>query len=499
MGESQYILELSHICKSYPGVTALDDVNLSFKKGDLHALVGENGAGKSTLMKTISGSIAPDRGIIKYEGKEYESMHPKVAIDKGISTIYQEFSLVNNMTVAENIYLGNRDNTHGIFERSEINQKAEKLIQDIGLTLNVREKVANLIPAHQQMVEILRAISRDVKVLIMDEPSATLSNAEMNVMFEVIKGLKEKGVTIIYISHRMEEIFQISDRVTVLRDGKYIATLQTKEATEKELVKLMVGREVPEVVKSGLKKSDTKTLEVRNLSAGGKLHEVSFSAYEGEILGFGGLVGAGRTEVMRCLFGADVYDEGEILIEGESVCIRKPADAIKMGLVLIPEDRKQQGLVQGMSVGDNICMVVNKKLSKAMVISKSKKKVLEEQYITSLKIKTPSVMQKVKNLSGGNQQKVVLAKMLSANSKIVIFDEPTRGIDVGAKYEIYEIMRSLAKQGKTVLMVSSDMMELMGISDRILIMREGRIMGELEAEDFSQERILTIASGMETK
>lgn len=496
MDRDEFILELDNICKSYPGVTALDGVSISFKKGEVHALVGENGAGKSTLMKSISGSISPDQGTIKYEGIKYQAMHPKEAINLGISTIYQEFSLVSYLTVAENIYLGNRNKAFGMFDRKKINRKAQRLIEDMGLSLDEKERIINLTPAHQQMVEILRAISRDVKVLIMDEPSAALSSAETEVMFRVINDLKEKGITIIYISHRMEEIFRLSDRVSVLRDGKYIVTLQTDKTTEKELIKRMVGREVPEVVRSNLKKSNIKTLEVRKLTTQGKLADVSFCAFKGEILGFGGLVGAGRTEMMRCLFGADPYDSGQILIDGQKVNINSPAEAIRKGIVLIPEDRKQQGLVLNMSVGDNISMVVNKKLSQAMVIRRAKKKALEAEQITSLKIKTPSSMQKVKYLSGGNQQKVVLAKMLSADSKVIIFDEPTRGIDVGAKYEIYEIMKLLARQGKTVLMVSSDMMELLSISDRIIVMREGKIAGELEADDFAQEKILTIASGM---
>ena len=496
MRQDDYILEMKNISKEYPGVKALDSVSVGFRRGEVHALVGENGAGKSTLMKSISGSIAPTGGSIRYEGTDYAEMNPKGAIGMGISTIYQEFSLVNYLSVAENIFMGSSHAGKIFFEKKQIMEKARALIREMDVSLDAGELVAKLTPAHQQMVEILRAISRDAKVIIMDEPTAALSNAETAILFRVIGRLKSEGVTIIYISHRMEEIFEIADRVTVLRDGKYVKTCEIKETNEKELVRLMVGRDVGKGGQEGRGVCGGVRLEVRGLTRPGFFRNVSFNAYRGEILGFGGLVGAGRTEVMRCIFGADAYTEGEIVLDGKKLVCRSPKEAIKNKIALIPEDRKQQGLILGMSVEDNICASIYHKISSCFVYSEKKKNSCVDEYVDSLKIKTPGKRQLVKNLSGGNQQKVVLAKMLSTDSDIIIFDEPTRGIDVGAKYEIYEIMRTLARQGKTIIMVSSDMMELIGVSDRIIVMREGAVMGELAAGECAEERIMELASGI---
>lgn len=496
MNRDDYLLEMQSISKEYPGVRALDSVSIGFSRGEVHALVGENGAGKSTLMKTISGSIAPTSGTILYEGKKYTQMNPKDAINMGISTIYQEFSLVSRLSVAENMFMGTTADNRMLFSKKKIYKKARELICGMDLSLDETQLIEKLTPAHQQMVEILRAISRNARVIIMDEPTAALSNAETHILFRVINQLKSEGVTIIYISHRMEEIFEIADRVTVLRDGQYVKTCDIDKTDEKEIVRLMVGRDVGTVNRADEAEKGSVTIEVKGLTRPGFFENVSFKAYAGEILGFGGLVGAGRTEVMRCIFGADDYAQGEILLLGKPLKCSSPKEAIRSKIALIPEDRKQQGLILGMSVEDNICASIYHRISKCFVYSEKKKNASVEKYTDSLRIKTPDKRQLVKNLSGGNQQKVVLAKMLATDSDIIIFDEPTRGIDVGAKYEIYEIMHALAKQGKTIIMVSSDMMELIGVSDRIVVMREGSVMGELNTGEFEEEKIMALASGI---
>lgn len=498
MGE-QEILKVENASKEYPGVRAIDSISISFNKGEVHAIVGENGAGKSTLMKILSGSIQPTQGKIYFEGKEYSHLYPKQSIELGISTIYQEFSLVNQLTVAENIFLGERGKNNYVFSSKEVNNKAKELIKKIGMDLDPKKIVSMLSPAQQQMVEILRAISRKVKILIMDEPSAPLSKKETRKLFEVINRLKNEGITILYISHRMEEIFELADRVTVLRDGKFIKTLMVNETNEDQLIRLMVGRNINQFFPVRDFKGEEVALELVNLNREGVLHDVTFNVKKGEILGLGGLVGAGRTETVRCLFGADQLDNGTIKLEDKEVIIKNPIDAIKKGIVLIPEDRKKEGLVLGMSVGDNIIATILKSISKATVLNSKKKSDVVTKYIKALNIKTPSEKQLAKNLSGGNQQKVVIAKMLATNSKVIILDEPTRGIDVGAKSEIYEIMNDLTKQGKTIIMVSSDMIELLGISDRVIVMRQGKVMCELNRDEFSEEKVLQLASGLKEK
>ncbi len=491
------ILEVKNITKIYPGVIALDKVSMDFRKGEVHAIIGENGAGKSTLIKVLSGSIFPDSGEIHFENNVYDHMLPRQALDLGISVIYQEFSLVPQLSVAENIFLGNRLNNGIHIDKRLIESKTEELMEQLGIQINPKKIVKDLSPAYQQITEILRAISRNVKILIMDEPSAPLTNAEVKKMFKMVMKLKKQGITIIYISHRMKEIFQIADRVSVMRDGHHIITKDVKHTNEKELISYMVGRELGDTYpdRSHIKVGRT-ILEVKNLTQGDKLKNISFKVKEGEILGIAGLVGAGRTELVRCIYGADDFDKGEILVDGQMVKIPSPDSAIKKGIALIPEDRKQQGVLMNLSVGHNISLPILRKLSKGISIKKKEENGIVDRYIKDLSIKTPSKNQKVRNLSGGNQQKVVLAKWLATMSNILIFDEPTRGIDVGAKHEIYELMNKLAEEGKAIIMISSDMPELLGMSDRILVMHSGTIVGELNKGEITQEKILELASGI---
>jgi len=491
---SETILEVRNVKKYYAGVKALDDVSMGFDRGEIHAIVGENGAGKSTLIKLLTEAITPTSGKIILDGREYDSLTPQMALEKGISVIYQEFNLIPFLTVAENIFYG-CEVMKGIFrDVNFMNRETEKLCKEMGVTLNPKARVKDLGIAYQQIVEIIKAVSKNARILIMDEPSAPLTNKEIEFMFRIMRKLKDKGVTILYISHRLEEVFEICDRVSVMRDGKYIITKDVKDTNRKELISYMVGREIGEDYPKPVVKSAEVILEVRNLNTS-KLKNVSFKLKKGEILGFGGLVGAGRTEVARAIYGADIADSGDIILKGKKVKITSPFDGLKHGIGLIPEDRKQQGLVLGMQVKENITYSILKKITRSGFINFNEEKEICNGYKEELRIKTPSLQQKVKNLSGGNQQKVVLAKFLATKCEILIFDEPTRGIDVGAKQEIYHLMRELTKQGKSIIMISSEMPELIGMSDRILVMHEGEIKAELERENFSQQTILEYASG----
>lgn len=491
MGES--ILELKGIKKVYPGVIALDDVSIEFIKGEIHAIVGENGAGKSTLIKTITGAIEPTEGTIVFGGREYGKLNPIQAIEMGIGAVYQEFNLIPYLSVAENIFYG-REIKQGLFyDMNTMCEETDRIMKTLGIKVDPRARVKDLTVAYQQIVEIAKSVSRDVKVLILDEPSAPLTNAEIQAMFKIIRSLKEKGVTIIYISHRLEEIFELSDRVTVMRDSRYILTMNTKDTDRQCLISLMVGRELMDDYPCRASDSGENILEVKGMSTL-YVHNIDFELKKGEILGFAGLVGAGRTEVMRAVFGADPVLEGEIRLQGKKVTIRSPQDAIRHGIGLIPEDRKHQGVLLGMSIKNNITLSSLKAVATMGYIDRKKEKRKLEQLKESLRIKTPSLEQLVKNLSGGNQQKVVLAKWLATNCQILIFDEPTRGIDIGAKQEIYKLMRDLVSGGKSIIMISSEMPELLGMSDRIIVMHEGRIVGEVSRCEATQERILDMAS-----
>ncbi len=491
------ILSIRNISKEWPGVLALDNVSIDFKKGEVHAIMGENGAGKSTLMKIIAGSFWPNKGKIVFEGKEYSHFDPKQAIELGISIMYQEFNLIKELNVAENIFLGAKQSNGFFMNKKILLKNAFEIINELGVELDPKEIVSNLSPAYQQVVEILRSISRNVKLLIMDEPTASLTKTEICKLFELIEKLKAKGVTILYISHRLEEVFQISDRITILRDGSLITTTNTSDINDNELVRLMVGRELSNMYPNrNYVRPKGDALKITGLSQGTKLHNISFSAYRGEILGIGGLVGAGRTEMARCIFGADHFDCGTIQKNEKKLKLKSPGDAIEAGIAYIAEDRKQHGVLLHMTVAENITLAVIKKISRLLFINKKTEKRIVDYYIKKLDIKTPSTSQSVKNLSGGNQQKVVISKLLATESDVIILDEPTRGIDVGAKHEIYKVMNDLAKEGKVIIMISSDMLELLGVSDRVLVMRNGSITGELSKNEVTEEKVISLASGI---
>lgn len=490
------ILEVRNLSKYYAGVKALDGVSMSFVKGEVHALAGENGAGKSTLIKMLTGAIEPTDGEIVLLGKEYKKLDPISAIEKGIAAVYQEFNLIPYLSAAENVFYG-KEMKKGLFvDKKKMNQKVSELLEEMGIEMDPSRLVRDLGVAYQQIIEIVKAVSANSKILILDEPTAPLTNNETQVLFRIIKKLKEKQVTIIFISHRMEEIFELCDRVTVMRDGKYITTERTEEIDRKKLITYMVGRELGEDYPARQKPLGDAVLKVSDLSTQ-KVQDITFELKKGEILGFGGLVGAGRTEVMQAIFGADKVERGEILLNGVELKAKTPGKILECGIGLIPEDRKNQGVLLGLSIEENITFSSLGQVMTGPFINGKKDMAVANEYVDKLRIKTPSIKQLVKNLSGGNQQKVVLAKMLATHCDILIFDEPTRGIDVGAKQEIYNLMRDLVdNKGKSIIMVSSEMPELIGMSDRILIMRFGKIVGELDKQEFSQELILEYASGL---
>ncbi len=495
MKNEDNILELKSISKYYPGVTALNNVSLSIRRGEIHALVGENGAGKSTLIKTCSGAIAPSAGEILINGKKFKSMTPKLSEENGIGVIYQEFNLVGDLSVAENIFLGRAIRKGIVIDMKAMEQESQKILDSLHINISPKTLVKNLSVGYQQMVEIAKAMSQNAQVLIMDEPSAPLTSAEVENMFSVVDLLKEKGVSIIYISHRLEEIFRLSDRVTVLRDGEYVTTLDTDKTNEDELVKYMVGRQLTEIYparKEGCIK-DEVIFEAVDVCGNGDTN-ISFKLHKGEVLGLGGLVGAGRTELAELIFGMKTKTAGKFFYKGKEVNPRSPKDAIDIGIGLVPEDRKAKGALLTLSIRENINMSIYSRISKCTVINQKTEHETAQKYKEEISIKTPNLEQLVKNLSGGNQQKVILAKWLAADSELLIFDEPTRGIDVGAKQEIYILINTLVEQGKSVLMISSEMEELMGMSDRIIILAEGNITGELCKGDFNQETIMKCAS-----
>lgn len=492
--DAKIVLSLENVTKCYPGVVALNNVSLNFQQGEVHALLGENGAGKSTLIKAVAGAIDIDSGTININGHASSKMTPMLSRSLGVEVIYQEFNLVPTLSVAENIFLCERDERSVLFSARTIEKKAVRFLDQFGVNIDPTAMVQDLSIAEQQIVEIAKAVSKNVKILIMDEPSAPLSVSEVALMFKIINQLKQKGVTIIYISHRLEEVFQISDRVSIMRDGCYVTTKNTKETNRQELITLMVGRELKESYPQRKKSPGDIALEVKNLTGNGD-RNISFSVRKGEILGISGLVGAGRTELAQVLFGAAPMESGEILINGKSVKIHSPLDAIEHKIGLLTEDRKGQGLFLEMAVKWNISFPIIGRISKYGVVDTKKEDAIAQKYKERINIKTHSLLQQVIHLSGGNQQKVVLAKALAAESDILIFDEPTRGIDVSAKQEIYQLMTELAENGIAILMISSDMEELLGMSDRIIVLCEGELVGEVEKAQFSQHTILDLASG----
>lgn len=495
---SEYALEMKNITKRFPGVLALNDVSLSVKKGEVHALLGENGAGKSTLIKILAGTYTPDKGEIYIDGCKVHFTHPLDAIKYGIGVIYQELNLVPTMNAINNVLLGHEKSHGGFIKEKEHKENAIKWLNSMGegIICSYTRPVSQLSVAQQQMVEIAKALSLDAKILVMDEPSATLTDKELAILFDIIRQLKKNGVTVIYISHRLEEIFHVCDRATVLRDGNFVNCVEVKDVDKAKIISMMIGRELTNTFPPKTNRAkDELLLSAKNITRGKELKNISFDLHAGEILGISGLVGSGRTELMRAVIGADKYDSGEILVEGKPVKFRHPRQSIKHGIGLATEDRKAQGLFLNLSIKTNMTMACLEKFSKAGVVNNKKEQSNVEAYVKELDIRTSSVNKKVVELSGGNQQKVVLAKWLTTDSKILILDEPTRGIDVGAKYEIYVLMNKLAEKGYGIIMISSELPEILGMSDRIIVMHEGRITGELAREEANESRVMHYATG----
>lgn len=488
------LLQLRQINKSFPGVQALVDVDLDVHAGEVHAVVGENGAGKSTLMKIVAGVYRPDSGVLRLSGQPIVNDSPRQARERGISMIHQELNLAPNLSVAENIFLGRAPTRAGLIAWRRLEDEAAALVARLGIELDVRATVEDLSVARQQTVEIVKALSLDARVIIMDEPTSALTQRETEALFDIIGRLKSQGVAVVYISHRLDEIFRVADRVTVLRDGRLVGALPIGVATQSQVISMMVGRQLTTLFPKESLDIGPPVLEVRHLRRAGELDDISFVLRQREILGLAGLVGAGRTELVRVLFGADHLDSGEILIEGRPVHIRGPRAAIRLGLGFVTEDRKLQGLVLGMTVRENETLASLSRVSRLGIIDLARERTVAAHLADQLGVRTPSVEQTVETLSGGNQQKVVIAKWLATNPRILILDEPTRGIDVGAKAEVHALMTRLAKQGVSILMISSEMPEILGMSDRILVMRQGRISGEFSREEASQEAILACAA-----
>ena len=492
-----FVLELEHIRKEYPGVVALKDVTLQLRRGEILGLIGENGAGKSTLIKCCSGAVIPTSGKIKINGKEFDRMTPQLAAENGIAIIYQEFNNVKELSAAENMFLGRPIRKGITIDRKAMEEEAAKAFEQLHIKINPKELVKNLTVGYQQMIEIAKAIQQNAQVLIMDEPSAPLTNNEVESMFQVVELLRKKGVSIIYISHRLEEIFRLSDRIEVIRDGEYVDTLITPEATVDQLIRMMVGREMTQKFppRPCCVDESKVVLELRDVCGNGDKN-MSFKIHAGEVLGLGGLVGAGRTELAQVIFGAKPKESGQILLNGKEINPKSPREAIDLGIAMLPEDRKRHGALLGVSIKNNINMPTYDRISKATVIDLKTEKQRAEKYRQEIQIKCPTINQLVKNLSGGNQQKVILGKWLAADSQLIIFDEPTRGIDVGAKYEIYKLINDLVAQGRAVLMISSEMEELIGMSDRIIVLAERQMIGELQKEEFNPDTIMTMASAI---
>ncbi len=492
------LLAMHNIHKRFPGVHALNNVSIEVHAGEVLALVGENGAGKSTLMKILAGAIQPDEGRIEIDGQPVTFHTPRDALSLGIGIIYQELSLVDALSVGENIFLGDlprHPKIPGKVDWPTLWRRTAEILNRVGAHVRPQTPVRHLSVAQKQMVEIARALARNVRILILDEPTSALTTQETETLFDIIASLRERGVGIIYISHRLEEIFAVAQRVTVLRDGQLVGTLPIAEATHERLISMMVGRDLSNLFSRAAATEGPVRLEVRGLQRAGVLRDISFHVRAGEILGIAGLVGSGRTELVRSIFGADPIDGGEILLDGKPVTIRSPRDAVRLGIGLVPEDRKQQALLLRMAVRENISLPVLTRLGSPMFPSRAQERSLASHFVTNLRIRTPSIEQNVSALSGGNQQKVVIARWLALQPKVLILDEPTRGIDVGAKAEVHALIAQLAEQGVAIIMVSSELPEILGMSHRILVMRQGRITADIPREDATEERIMTAATG----
>lgn len=500
MRMNEVIVSMQGISKSFPGVKALDNVRFELRPGEVMALLGENGAGKSTLMKILSGVYTRDAGTIEIFGKSYGDLTPKQAQAVGVAIIHQELNMCRHLTVAENMFLGREIYKGFMLDNAAMEREAARVLGELKIDISPRQVVGDLPVSKQQMVEIAKALSTNARVLIMDEPTSALTSKEIDDLFRIIRQLRANGCGIVYISHRLEELAHIVDRVTIMRDGQYITSMNFQDVTLDEIIAHMVGREIKEKFPRVECEKGKKVFEVKHLNAGRMVRDVSFELYEGEIVGFAGLMGAGRTETTRAIFGVDPKESGEILLDGKPVSIRSPQDAIQAGIVLAPEDRKKDGLCTKLSIRHNIALPnLDLLCNRLGVVSTTKEDAMCDQAVDNLKIKTPNVDVDAGNLSGGNQQKVVVGKWLARNSRVVMFDEPTRGIDVAAKVEIYNLMNQLKQQGIAVMFVSSEMPEVMGIADRIIVMCDGRITGELSARETTQNEILTYATRFENK
>jgi ribose transport system ATP-binding protein len=499
MENKKPMLKMANISKSFPGVKALEDVKLSAYGGEVTALMGENGAGKSTLMKILSGVYKKDTGTIEVDGEVVEFNSIKEAEGLGITIIHQELSVISNLTIAENIFLGNEkvNNFTRRIDKKVLNERSKMFLEQIGCKIDSSKLVKDISVGERQMIEIAKALTKNSKIIIMDEPTTALTDVETKKLFQVIKNLKEKGIAIVYISHRMEEIFEICDKVVVLRDGKYVGEEEIKNIDNNKLINMMVGRNIEEQFPYKEFEKGQVLLEVKNLSFGNMVKQACLQVREGEILGIAGLMGSGRTELAKTIFGEYKHSSGEIYVEGKKVRINCPKDAINNGICYVSEDRKKEGLVLGLSVGKNMTLSnIEKYENMVKYIDRNAEQKDIEEYIKKLNVKTPSSEQLIKNLSGGNQQKVILAKWLLLAPRVLIIDEPTRGIDVGAKKEIYELLNELKAMGKAIIMISSDLPEVLGISDRILVVSEGRISGELARKDANQESVMKLAVGI---
>lgn len=494
------IVSMKGICKTFPGVKALDNVDFELRSGEVMALLGENGAGKSTLMKILSGVYTKDGGTLKVNGTEYEHMNPKLAQHVGVAIIHQELNMCKHLSVVENMFLGRELIKNGTLDNAKMEAEAKKVLNSLGMDIDPRHIVGDMSVSKQQMVEIAKALSINAKILIMDEPTSSLTAREIEELFKIIKQLRENGCGIVYISHRLEELKEIVDRVTIMRDGKYISSANFADVSMNKIISDMVGREITEQFPRVSCKKGEKIFEVKNLNAGRMVRNINISLYEGEIVGLAGLMGAGRTETTRAIFGADPKTSGEIILDGKTLDIKCPMDAIKAGVVLAPDDRKKDGLCTGLSIRHNLALPNLDYICNVLgVINSRREDDLCTKAVENLRIKTPNIEVNSGTLSGGNQQKVVVGKWLARDSRVVIFDEPTRGIDIGAKVEIYNLMNELKKNGIAVMFISSEMPELMGIADRIMVMCDGRITGELSVEEATQEEIMIMAADFEKK
>lgn len=487
------ILRISDLTKIYGGVTALNHVSLDLMPGEVLALVGENGAGKSTLIKSLSGAVTPDAGIISIDGKEYESLTPGLSKELGISVVYQELTLCKGLPVYENIYLGDFKGKAGVVDAKAMISGTQELLDELNIRVDAKQLVSSLSVAYMQLIEIAKAVSRNAKILILDEPTASLTDAEIELLFHLIRKLKSKGTAIIYISHRLSEVFELGDRVTILRDGNVISTHNVADITENEMIQGMIGRDLKKEFPGRDFEPGEVVLRVENLS-NAKVDDISFELRRGEVLGFGGLVGAGRTELVRSIFAADPIFSGKIYFRDKEINPKNPREALKLGIAMVPEDRKSHGVILALPITNNICLSIYEKISKFLFVKEKDEKDTVNKMISRLRIKTPSGKLASGSLSGGNQQKVVLGKCIASNAQILIFDEPTRGIDVGAKAEFYKLINEMAADGMSIIMISSEMDELLGMSDRIVVLSDGKYAGTLEKDEFSQENVFRLAT-----